>query len=341
MTDQKPLELIIASDKEAENILKWSIDIVQEITGVPLHAQQMYEDSLMGGYLDDGNEIPEGAIVYVHGNIRTKYENVGLVRALAAERRDLRFVVSVDATWNGEEFFEDQDDAEFVKQRLAVTQQPNDQIVVTTEISYFWDPTHGTGRWSFGSVYIGPYLKAVFPHIQAGEKPVPVAFTPTEYGPIDLVIAHDYPGRLRSLREIAAEHVRFREHCVLEQTLFGGRDTNGTPYPQHAVVWVHGNNGMKYLNVSAVRALAKNRPDLRFVIEADVGEMERRADSDDVAFARRLSNREQQTPDNQIIVVREPFLDPKANDKYALEPRIDTYVKKLLRTRHENPTPVE
>lgn len=340
MTDQKPLELIIASDKEAERILKFDMELVQEITGVPLHAQRMYEDSLIGGWLDDGNEVPQNAVVYVHGNMSTKYENVGVVRGLAAERRDLRFVVGIDAIWNGEEYFDDPNDAQLVKERLEAVQQPQDQIVVTTEL-FFWDPTGGTDRWSYGSVFVGPYLKAVFPKIQAGEKPVPVAFKAPEYEPFDLVIAHHNPAGLFTLRGAAAEYVRFREILVPEETLETGCSSEANPYPQHAVVYVHGNRFANYENIGRVRRLAKVRPDLRFVIQADTGEMQKDASPDDYAFARKVSDPENQTQDNQIIVVREPFLAPKADDKYALEPRIDIYVKKRLRTRHENPAPVE
>ncbi len=61
------------------------------------------------------DRIPRGAIVYVHGHHGDGYRNIGLVKALAAQRLDLRFILNVDPQKAQERNFRDSQDYHYLR----------------------------------------------------------------------------------------------------------------------------------------------------------------------------------------------------------------------------------
>lgn len=63
--------------------------------------------------------------------------------------------------------------------------------------------------------------------------------------------------------------IEARFEILPEELLPEGKREDGTPLPQEAVVSVHGNAMQGYGNISHIRRLSQQRPDLRFIISID------------------------------------------------------------------------
>ena len=63
-----------------------------------------------------GIPISDSAVIYVHGNFRNRYANVGMAQELAVRRPDLKFIIAIDPTRCSEGDFSRREDYALVRQ---------------------------------------------------------------------------------------------------------------------------------------------------------------------------------------------------------------------------------
>lgn len=93
---------------------------------------------------------------------------------------------------------------------------------------------------------------------------------------LDFVIVHDYPAKYRIVRsqkliELAMEIAEISEYQIheTEESSLTLRQLQGQPFPEGAVLYVHGNAYTEYRNVGLAASFSQARPDLKFIMQVD------------------------------------------------------------------------
>jgi len=277
------LEFIVVNDKaRSMEIVFNAVEQCLDLDKLKYHRTSTSERTLQTGKLDDDTAIPQNAVLYVHGNLQYKYENVGLAAKLAKERSDLRFVIQLDNYHNSDIYFLSPDDELFAKERLE-NQTLDDQIIVTTED--FFEPTF-LSRIIARQPRIDVYLKEITPKIEANHLPNPI----TQQQSYHIYIVHNRPedvlGINDHLTEILEEKdVTYTIHFIHESSLESGLDENDRPFPEDALLLVQGNLLNNYPSLKRVRELELQEPNLRYVIFIDRTSRNNFKDQDDYDMA--------------------------------------------------------
>lgn len=90
------------------------------------------EHCLAQGVLETGEAIPQNAVVLVHGNFTSRYDNLSHVRKLMGERLDLYWIVTVDERTVEERYFQSLEDCDLVKRALEEDFSAAQRVAVTT-----------------------------------------------------------------------------------------------------------------------------------------------------------------------------------------------------------------
>lgn len=75
--------------------------------------------------------IPQGAVLYVHGHFGDGYRNIGLVKAFATQRPDLRFILNVDPQKSLEKNFGESQDYQYLSEINEHGFHARHQVVVS------------------------------------------------------------------------------------------------------------------------------------------------------------------------------------------------------------------
>lgn len=281
------LEFIVVHNKASSMKTLWKeVDLALESHGIIYRRTITSEGTLLTGKLDDHSAIPHNAVLYVHGNLQSGYDNVGLTVKLAKQRPDLRFVVQLDSVTNREYHFGNPDDALFAKERLE-NQSLADQIIVTTED--FFEPTFF--RKHSDQPQIDVYLQEACSKIAAYQLPNPVQ----QQQGYHIYIVHDRPERILTDRDyleiilsgcLGSEKVPHITTIVPESCLESGEDEDFRPFPEGALLLIHGNMFEHYPNLRKVRALEEEGPNLRYIIFLDKTRRENFYDDADYVMAK-------------------------------------------------------
>lgn len=281
------LDFIVVNNKARFMETLWEeVGRCLELRGILYRRTSASERTLFTGTLDDHSPVPKNAILYVHGNVQSRYDNVGLTVKLAKQRPDLRFVVQLDSVTNQEYHFGNPDDALFAQERLE-HQSVQDQIIVVTED--FFEPTF------FRKHYIQPqidvYLQAVAPLIAVQQLPNPVSYQQGYH----IYLVHDRPERILADRDyleiilgghLGSEKVPHTTTIVLESCLESGEDGDFRPFPEDALLLIHGNMFEHYPSLRKVRALEEEGLNLRYIIFLDQTRRENFHDDADYEMAK-------------------------------------------------------
>jgi len=112
-----PLTFIMAFDKTS-TVLRDSLEMALEESKISHHLLYEAENIVATGNIPERWPIPRNAILYVHGNYAKHYLNVGMVRGLAEQRKDLKFIIAVDVQYSTREYFSTESDYRFVQTLL-------------------------------------------------------------------------------------------------------------------------------------------------------------------------------------------------------------------------------
>ncbi len=114
------------------------------------------------------------------------------------------------------------------------------------------------------------YLKEITPKIEANHLPNPI----TQQQSYQIYIVHDNPEQVLTIADHLAElledkNVVYTTHFIPESSLESGLDENDRPFPEDALLLVHGNLLDNYPSLKRVRELELQEPNLRYVIFID------------------------------------------------------------------------
>jgi len=164
---------------------------------------------------------------------------------------------------------------------------------------------------------------------------------------LDFIVVSDKAGSMETMFNALEQCLEFRglrykRVSTSEEALVTGQLDDRQPIPQNTVLYIHGNFSSGYQNVGLTADLAQERPDLRFIVQLDCyyHREEHFLNPDDFLFAKeRLEN---QTINDQIIIVTEDFPEPVFFGRYARQPRIDSYITEIAPhiAAHHLPNPI-
>jgi len=113
------------------------IGLAAEIVGISKpHVHETSESSL-GSRTMGQEQFPEGAILYVHGNVNTGYNNVGYVREFSQERLDLRFVLQIDPFFSSKRHFWKERNYLYAKELLSQTPHASQPVICQYDLRFF------------------------------------------------------------------------------------------------------------------------------------------------------------------------------------------------------------
>jgi len=154
---------------------------------------------------------------------------------------------------------------------------------------------------------------------------------------LDFVIVHDYPSKYRIVRsqkfiELAMDVAgisSYQIHETREDSLVS-RQLQGQPFPDKAILYVHGNAQAQYENVGYAKLFSQERSDLRFVLQIGPFSSERHfKEREDYEYVRELTS---QTPHASMPVICQYDLRifaPERDNDYWL----GTYLQELKEIR--------
>lgn len=112
------------------------IELAMEVAEIPSYEiHETGEDSLISRQLQ-GQSFPEGAVLYVHGNVQEQYENVGYARQFSQERSDLRFILQTDP-FSSERHFKEREDYEYVRELTSQTPHASMPVICQYDLRIF------------------------------------------------------------------------------------------------------------------------------------------------------------------------------------------------------------
>ena len=111
------LDFVVVSNKGPEFYPVHAMRGALDKTKVELGYTYVSEEVLHTGQIN-GKPIPQQALLYVHGDYNGLYGNVTLVRRLAPQREDLRFIIHVDPIRHAEMDFTSPEDYQLVRQSV-------------------------------------------------------------------------------------------------------------------------------------------------------------------------------------------------------------------------------
>ncbi len=112
------------------------IELAMGIAGISSYQIRETEESSLVSRTLAESPFPEGAILYVHGNLQTQYQNVGLVREFTATRPDLQFVLQLDPVQSHEWHFRSKEDYEYVRS-LPQERHASQHVIWTHDLKFF------------------------------------------------------------------------------------------------------------------------------------------------------------------------------------------------------------
>ncbi len=245
----KPLELVVCDNylQGEEIFVESAIEVAMEDIDWEYNVSFIPEEELLTA------DIPENAVVYVHGEKTCGYITASYMVKLAKERPDLKFILNVDMDFKEEHFKENPPDYRVVKDAYLAGDHASNQIIVTTERLY----NFMGGKSSDFKDYI-THLRAI---------------RSSKENKLKIMVCKDMPER-RHGRDPFTLSIKYK---VLEK---GGFDyefvylsesdlKDETNFPHGALVYVHGNYNQSYSNLTHMCELAEKRPDLKFLVKID------------------------------------------------------------------------
>jgi hypothetical protein len=272
------LDFIVVNDKAPSMETKFdAVEQCLELEGLRYKRVSTSEEALVTGQLDDSQPIPQNTVLYIHGNFSSGYQNVGLKADLAQERPDLRFIIQLDDYYHREEHFVNPDDFLFAKERLE-NQTMNDQIIIVTED--FLEPVF-FGRYA-RQPRIDIYIKEIAPHIAAHHLPNLIR----QQQGYHIYIVHDEPKKIGTAGDmldfyLSEQGVAYTINFADETRLEKEEDNDRRPFPEDALLLIHGNMFRKYPNLKRVIQSEEKNNNLRYLLFIDRTEREHFQDEQD------------------------------------------------------------
>jgi len=252
------LNLIVYSNEHRNTKLSWNLkgERITEELGIEAHFQILPEDLLPEGKQRNGTPLPQEAVISVHGNAVDKYRNITDTRRLSQARPDLRFIVSIDTSYN-KSAYADVEDYDYVRKLLEGTFTPLKSVNVTD---------HHPGAFISG-------ISTTLMEVRRSLENYLSKWRMMKEGHIFTLVTYydrDLSDITQDNEELADEiGILYQETQAGEHCLESGSVQTNEPIPQNAVVLVHGNATSRYQNIYQVRQLTEKRPDLHFIVTVD------------------------------------------------------------------------
>ena len=112
------------------------IELAMDMAGIPSYQIHEAEESSLQSRRLHETPFPEGAIVYVHGNLQTGYRNIGFSKEFALARQDLRFVLQLDPIHSNEWNFFKKEDYDYVRS-LPQERHASQQVIWSHDLMFF------------------------------------------------------------------------------------------------------------------------------------------------------------------------------------------------------------
>lgn len=132
------LDFVIVHDYPAKYRVVRSqriIELAMDIAEIPHYQIHETEESSLTSRQLQGQPFPEGAVLYVHGNVYKKYQNVGLANQFSRARPDLKFILQIDDAVSSEHDFSSRTDYELV--RVLSKRQHASQSMICCDLNFF------------------------------------------------------------------------------------------------------------------------------------------------------------------------------------------------------------
>jgi len=259
------LNLIVYSNEQSNTQISWDHKgkrITEEL-GIEAQFQNLPEHLLSEGKQQNDTPIPQGAVVSVHGNAVDKYRNITDTRRLSQARPDLRFIVSIDTSYN-KSAYADAEDYDYVGKLLEGTFTPLKPVNVTD---------HHPGAFISGQSETFMKITRSLENYLSKWKMMKEGhvFTLVTYYDRDLSDITQDNEELADEVGVLYQETQAKEYHLIRRTI----ETN-VPIPQNATLLVHGDFMHKYDNISHVRQLIEERPDLHFIVTVDESTLKER-----------------------------------------------------------------